>query len=411
MPYDAPDQPPVATPQDIADLEARLGGRIDTLAEQVASVPPPNPGTPSNVSPNGTRLLSSFAGGDDDSRLSAAIDWVKTQGVDGVKGIELDGGMRGPFKTGRLPVKGLKIVGARGMPTNQPKSGNPFPSGVKVIGDGGWWKTAPGVQVPDFALAYFSMNGQVPTGTTAGKLGNSLFESSAGADYQNAVFRDIGIANVRCGFGSPEQQALFTASTIDGWWNINNYSECAYCIGGSDSGFWVGQRPLLDSPTTIMKGKWHQRIAYLSKSIVGPAYHTAEGPAGALRVTGNDDVWDLEILSQVIEGRNKNAPNTAPVMISHEGGEAWYHGGCWNFSKGIAVFQCSGGRPFVESVCYGRGAGATYDYAETTPLFLVTGGELMVRTIRRGGAWKAGSRPLYKATGGTIDADSSVRAA
>lgn len=364
--------------------------------------PPGPPGAP-GASGGGTTIapmaglvhIDSFTGKTDDEKLDAAISYVAAQTNKPGINIARQSGPLDVTKT-RVPFKGLTIGGVPGVPVDQPRSGTPYQAAVKYRGTGFWIYSDTAV-VDDFRLYSVAVDGN----PNAGMIGNSLT-----GGYRDCIFRDIGAANFNTVLGNPTQQMLITACTFDGFWNMNNSYDSAVTIGGSDSNLWGGQRPLIDSPTTFMKGKWHMRLAYLSKSTVGAPYITAEGVAGGILFTGNEDVWGTTIIGALAEGRNKDHPSDG-VLVQAQGGEALWFGLNVNFGQGKGagpgIINVTGGRHTFDAVCYGRG-----NTAETMPLFNCTGGETRIRNVRRGGAW-TGLPGVKKSGTALVNADDSVK--
>lgn len=386
---------------------ATATGGVNALAGRVA-VLEARPTTGAG-SPAGKRALEEFQGtGNDDTAITNAMAFIAGLASDVAKPtITIGGkGVYGPCQVGRKPQDFFHLEGPDRI-TDQPKNTRAYACEVKVQGEGGWWKTAPNVTVVDFGLADFTVNGQL--GHT------SLLESSPGGDYRTCEFLSVGAANHKTIIGTPAAQLLITATTFDGWSNWNNCTDSLITLGGSDSKFFLGEVPLIDSPTSMMKGDWMVRLAYLSKSRVGSLYITAEGRVGGMLVTGNDSVYGTVIDMPTIEGRNQTADENGTAIMFDKGGEHLLLGGTvdnvmadpTNSALGVGgslgAIVVKAGRPTIEAVCYARDD----TVGEAVPFIYAAGGDTTVRSVRRGGPW-TGLPVVAKAAGATVRYDDTV---
>lgn len=347
--------------------------------------------------------LDSFAGADDDAKLTAAMSYVAAQTV---KPPILFSNRQYSFsQSGRTVFSGMKLTGAFGH-GNQQRAANSIPNDIRYTGTGTWWTMPAGSNVFDVGLYGLSFQGN----------SGSQFMATGTAVLWSSVFRDLGFNLWKHVLGNPSQSMNLTANLFDGWWNVNNAYNTSFTIGGSDNNLWM-QGMLLDSPNTTMDNTaYHMRVAYLSKTTIGPLYITGDKMSGVL-VTGSTDGSANPVTffgNGRVEGRNKTTP-TFGSCIRIDGGRVTFRD--WWIAYGASalnttghtgeggVITMTGGHALFDGCTYSRATSV----AETVPWIYQTGGELRVRDVwacADGGTWTG--KPVVRSLGGTAAVDTSV---
>lgn len=351
-------------------------------------------GTTDAATPYGVVFLDSFAGADDDTKLTAALTAVT--GDTYPRAIQLSARAY-TFNTARSAFDGLRIIGPDGY--SNPERGGGSKSTMRIaLGMSGAWITSNGTnyQVSLHNLTF---------------VGGSNSSVLAGTFYCLSM-KNIFSSGLRSVLGTQASKLLLTAATFSGDWEINNCYSGAFHLGGSDNTFWTNGM-LLDSSTAFntagaANGQYHLWLDGMEKTTVGPVYITCEGGWGGVWVSGsafgstsNNQGGPIIITGAKIEGRNAGAPcNGANVRV--DGGivtlrDCWVSYGMANtsaFGNGdLGVIHHSGGQLNV--------AGCTYDHAssvaETTPWVYTTSNAdcIVSSTFRasKGGAWTG--RPRF----------------
>jgi hypothetical protein len=223
-------------------------------------------------------------------------------------------------------------------------------------------------------------------------------------------------------FGSAAQQALFTASSFSGWWNINNSREGALNLGGSDCAFWVGDECLIDSPPATMGTttplKSHLVLSGQSKTVFGPLYITADVNS-AIRIDGGNQ-GQCVFQGTRIEGRNATTPSYGSLVRQTANAGTTFRD-CWfGFAMSApgstgrddaGVIHVTAGTLVVDGAWYGRATGV----AESVPFIYASGtAKVFVRNVQvqtGTGAPTWTGKPIVARLGSstaTVDADSTV---
>lgn len=345
--------------------------------------------------------LDSFAGADDDAKLTAAMAYASAQTV---KPPILFGNRQYTFSTQRTVYSGLKLVGGFGH-GDQQRGANSIPNDIRYNGTGTWWTVG---------------------GTTYDVyMGGLCFQGNSGAQFMatggnvlwTSVFENLGFNLWKHVMGNPTTKMLLTAVQFQGWWNTNNSYNTAYTLGGSDCNLWT-EGMLLDSPpTTMTAGAYHLRCDFLEKTNIGPLFVTADQNSG-IYITGSENNAQLVFTSGGrCEGRNSTTPCYGSNIRMDGGGVTFRD---WEIFYGYAnpassghtgeggVITVTGGRALFDGCWYDRATATT----ESTPWIYQSGGFVRVRntmTGAKGGTWSTTpGKPRVQSVGGVIDADSSV---
>lgn len=359
-----------------------LGNKVSDVDEQVAAIQVKL----ANMQGGGTS--SPFTGfifvdsysGTDDQKLIAAIGAAKASNL---KPLLILSAREWRFTQPIDAYTGFGITGPTWRSVEQARGGNPYPCIVKVSVSGGT-EASPQPWI------------RFQAGNTFGcYIGNLTIEGSRGSigigSVNNGVMwtttlHNLSWTNFACNLGYPGRKLLMTACTFSGYWNQNNHYVAAACIGGSDNSLWT-DGSLMDSPPSFRgtpSGDYHLILDYMSKTVIGPLYMTAEQGSGIRVLGGSSTQGNTIITGARIEGRNASQ-STYGALIRVEGGgltlrDCWLGYAMSNPSAGSnpadkAVIEVSGsGELILGSVQYGLANGVT----TATPLARATGSQATV---------------------------------
>jgi hypothetical protein len=363
----------------------------------------------SGASYTGGVTLESFDGATDDERLGNAMAYAAAQ-THKPSILLLENRDYGPFRTPRTLYSGFGLHGGPRF-ASQHRAAQSTPQRVLVNTPGAWLRM-PGGQTFDVEISRLSFYSQSATTDFLGGHASGVLWTS--------VIRDVGFSLFRHVLGSPATKLLITAVLFDGWWNINNSRSVAMTLGGADNVLWAGGLCLLDSPPHIAGNTpYHLHCSWLSKTVIGPMFITAEQAPAAVLVQGSPNAAGLIFQGTRMEGRNQNQPSYGAV-VRVEGGHTTFRD-CW-IAYGLAnpgasprsneqaVVQVLGGRVLFDGCYYARAGGS--GVSDQTPFVHASGASTRVRIRNVEVGHNGGSFsdvPRVRAGGGAvIDADSSV---
>lgn len=360
--------------------------------------------------------LDSFAGADDETKLTAAWTYLQAQTY---RPTLRFGPRQYNFTATRTVFPGLRMEGAPGY-GNAEKSAVNRPTEIKMNGSSlTWLDVAGGSSIFDVYI------GQL---TFVGKSTVQFMGSSDGTALYCTLMRDLSFSGFKSVMGSQSVKLLMTASTFDGYWEVNNSYNGAFHIGGSDNTLWVGGGMLLDSGTAFNSGsvgQSHLWLDYLEKTVVGPLYITGESGWGGIKVTGpaynaggSNLGGPLFLTGLRLEGRNAGAPCYG-ALLRQEGGsvvlrDSWVGYGMsapgsmtGRSPVDAGVVHVTSGALLVDGCFYDRATAV----AESTP-FVYAGGTSTVRvsnvlTGSKGGTW-SGKPRVTNGGSASVTVDSSV---
>jgi len=343
-------------------------------------------------------LLDSFAGGTDDLKLTAALTYCAAQTI---KPHLYFTNRTYTFTTmNRQVFSGMKLVGLGGMGDIQ-RSANSTPNDVFTNGAGPWLVMPATGSVFGVVIAGLGFRGNFST--------SEFFGATAAGVLWSSVIRDVGFSGYKHVLGSTATKLLLDGVLFDGWWQFNNCSSTAAHIAGADNSLWM-DTGLCDTPTSLATGFGsapHIWFDFMTKTHVGPMYITGRGVT-CLKIDGGTGQDGALVLcgNGRAEGHNADDPVTGANVIINGGGVTIRD---WSVNYGLAgpggVIMVTGGEVLLDGLWYCRATGV----AQTVPFVKQTGGDLIVRNIRRGfsgGTWSA--YPVVNRTGGTLHADDSV---
>lgn len=343
--------------------------------------------------------LSSFAGANDDDRLDAFAAWSKAQTYHGAI-CQLDEMRTYTFNRQHPLFNGFAIQGA-GRPQDQGRSSKPIGQLVKMRQTGDLFPLAQ-AQTFGTSISHLSLDGNA---------GNRLIDGHPTNVLWTSVLRDISCQNAGGVLGSSAQKLLVTATSVDGWWNVNNVRDRAFSLGGSDFYFQPSMFLLDSGPALMPASGYLGSFDNLSNAWFSNIYCTADGHS-AFRIAGGSNDNSLFIERCVMEGRN-SADDCPGALVRMSGGQASIASSRFAFAMqnpaatgngDLGVIHQTGGSLTIEGCTYQRDDGTP----ESTPFLYVTGtGRARVRNIIRAGSW-AGKPQVRQSVPGLIDADSSV---
>ncbi len=206
------------------------------------------------------------------------------------------------FTTQQLLFQGFAIRGGGLRPQDQARTGGGTVVTQKVkirCTTGNGW-----LQVPNGTIFGMSFEGLSMDATTSAS--NRMFEPNSSCVIWTTTLRDISYQNGPGIMGSTATQQPVDVLTFDGFWNLNNISDCTWNLAGSDN-FLSPSTMLIDSPITIMSDTGClANFTSMSKTEVSHLYLTAERHM-AMIVTGSNQPA-LTISNSTIEGRNTTHP-------------------------------------------------------------------------------------------------------
>lgn len=338
--------------------------------------------------------LSSFAGLNDDERLTAAMAYCAAQTYRGTT-ILLDEARQYNFAQRQPLYSGFSLMGGY-MPHDQDRSGNPQANEIYLRTAGGWFYLN---QPQTFSTSFKNL-------TLNGGASQRLLDGGSNVLW-TSVFRDITAVNLGNVLGSVSAKLLNTACVLDGFWNVNNIQQRAWVLGGSDTRL-AFSSALIDSP-----GGGFPNATYLleyssqSKTPTRNLYITAEANHSAIYI-GSGSSGHLTFTDCSIEGRNAGSPSNGRLVRVQGTNSRVTFRDCWfayamaNPGTSLGVIEANGGSVLLDGCTYARATSV----AETVPFFTATAGNHIVRNIRGS---NGGGKPVVRQTGtAVIDADSSV---
>lgn len=368
--------------------------------------------------------LDSFAGADDDAKLTAAMTYASAQTY---KPAIILGSREHQFNTARTIYQGFKLATLQPFPQHASIAGT-HTHLVKIGVAGPWLNATSSSAGRDasgflFGVGLHNLN-FYGTNAAASVLANDATTVLYCLDASN-----ISTNNLRHVFGTAAQKLLLTAGFFHGFWEVQASYRSAFIMGGSDNTFWP-DGCLLDSPDSLNPtaaggsgpGTAHLVFDYMDKSTVGPMYITASnnwtgiqvyGPA--YNTSGSVDGGPIIFSGLKVEGRNNGDPACNGAVARLAGGITVWRD-CW-LAYGMAdtaqiglgdagTVHSSGGDHTFSGSQYSRAAAI----AETVPWIRQTAGRIVVSEAiigKMAGAWAG--RPRVSTNGATsIVLDASV---
>jgi len=343
--------------------------------------------------------FSSLVGATDDIKLANFCTSYKTAAYKPT--LVLDELRAYNFYNQQLIYSGFAMVGAGRRAVDQGRTPTVLPQIVNINQPSlRGWLTLPNGNVFGLHLSGLSFNANATS---------RLFEPNESCVIWTSTFRDISWQNGPSLFGSSTAKQPMTASVFDGFWNVNNITEQAFCLAGSDCRF-VPSTLLLDALSTMPDSGFLMQTASMSKTTIANFYVTAEKHS-ALRIDGTQSM--LRIRDCEFEGRNAGAPCYGALIVAANGytqlSNSWIAYGmsnpALNGRSDGGLISVTGGTFEVVNCHTQRATGV----AETSPFVYASGAgtKVIVRNIV--GEGYAG-KPVVRAINGAVaDVDASVQ--
>lgn len=348
--------------------------------------------------------LDSFAGANDDAKLTAALTYAAAQAQ--IPYIQFPARTVSLNQGGRVPFTGMKLIGPNsdGPKNLEISSGKPVNHRVSL-----------GAGITTGTNALFHSTGQIYDIYVANlafqnNLTAQFWSQPAGTLYA-CEFHSLTFYGMKNVFGTPTQKALLTQVSFTGHWTVLAWNEQQFTMGGSDNEFWMGGYCNLNAPSgTGGAGRFQIEFSTMSKSNVGRIYNTAENGWLGTRVTGSGE--GLTFFGSTFEGRAAGNPcDGATVRV--EGGNVTFFAP-WlayamanptaNSGTSAGVIHVTGGNVVIDRPYYKRATAV----AESVPMVYATGATTKI-TVRSAAVLGWTGLPVVRAVAGaSATVDSSV---
>jgi hypothetical protein len=351
--------------------------------------------------------FSTFTGATDDAKLAAAVSYVASLSYR--PPVVLDENRMYTFNNAHPdPPHGWHLTGPLGGIGGNPEQStkNQSPARVTINYVGTWIN----LSVTKWNLRYSNIDWYGNTNCTwLNSPTQTLWRLQLGSNGFDGFRNVIGTYSSGC---------LMTGCDIYGSWDVANGSDTSFHMTGSDNNLFMDGM-YIDSPLTTADGRPHLWADYLTKTVIGPVYATAQNRWSGLYVTGSATWGNGLVLAPGSrwEGRNESVPSIG-ATIRIAGGGLTIYGAAINFGMTNAAngrgdagqIHQSGGNLVVRDCSHAR-ATAAVD-GQDTPFVYSTGGTLAVSGIQTsaqgGNTWT--DVPVVQMAGGNLlDADASVR--
>lgn len=340
----------------------------------------------------GQVALDSFTGANDDALLAAAMSYASAQTY---KPAIMLTNRQYTFTQPVTPYDGFALIGTE--PTHdQNRSGNVLGCVVKLTTNGAWLTWPSGTLIHNVTLSKLSFDcGSAATICTSG--GARMWKMD-----------DLSFQNGTSFLGNSTTNWTHDTCVFTGVWNVNNVSQTAFNIGGSDSRFSPTQL-LVDSPGNqfMADTDFLVRLTSLNTTNIQNWYVTCDRHSGFL-ITGGTSMLPNRITHCDIQGRNATTPcfgalircTSDTIIADNEFAYAMSNPSATGRNDGGAL-HFYGGNSLVTNCSYKLASGVS----ASTPFIYVESGA----TVRVSNILGDGFIPVVAAqSGATVYADSSV---
>ncbi len=338
-----------------------------------------------NWAQGGRVYLDSFAGANDDAKLTAAMTYAAAQTH--IPSIVFPARTSTFSTTGRTPYTGLRIVGPDGClgPKNIDVS-TTMPNHLitlNVGADASAWFVGGGDTYDVYMGGLAIQNGN----------GASQFWSHTTGTLYAAEFNSMTFYGMNHIFGSAATQCNFTQIVFSGHWEIIGGTGCQFYIGGSDCCLWMPGYCNMQNGGAVNADTYMMKFSTLAKTSVGFLRLICSGGWSGIQLSGSNAYGGVSFHGSTFTGTSAAAPSTAaPVSIS--GNDVSFHGCAFNYTttaNGVVV-QSGGSAAFF---------GPSYAPAASAPslfLYQTAGSAVIMAPCTAGGGnfpvrWSDGTTP------------------
>lgn len=269
----------------------------------------------------GMVALDSFAGANDNAKMTAAMSFAGSQTYPPYIFLDL---RQHTFTSGLgQPYDGFGMVGvARGW--SNVEKGNQYKKTPLAINIGAntFLNMASGDSW-NWHMEGFQITGNSTSTLVAGSGGGTLWAST---------FRNMTVQNLKGVFGNGSSKLLLDLCTVDGQWEILNCYDTYVNVGGGDvrGMFSDGGNFGCGSVAPPSTAAYQMIFSGYSKGWVGPVYISADNGWRGMKITGSQsNGYGFDINQAIIEGRN-NGSACDGNLLRIEGGSVNIFGGCIN---------------------------------------------------------------------------------
>jgi hypothetical protein len=314
--------------------------------------------------------LDSFAGANDDAKLTAALTYAAAQTYKPT--IQLPARSITFNTAGRTPYNGMRIIGPHGA--SGPKNIEVSPSNQNHIvnlnvgtGHNSWFNgttTYYDIYIADIAFQNGGVDGQFwhqPLATAPG--------------LYACQFHSLDFYGFQYIFGSPVTQCALTQVTFSGHWTVIGFVGTPFSLVFSDCDFWGGGYLNIGTLATAPSPGTPYITLNGGKTRVGQIYVTTINTWSGVNLVGGAGVAGA-IYSPIIEGTSAN-PAAYP-LVNISGGDWTIYSGLFDYVNPAAgvdgIITQSGGNLSLEHPRYLRYSGCSASF----PLVYQTGGTCMI---------------------------------
>jgi hypothetical protein len=360
----------------------------------------------------GTAPLDSFAGADDEAKLTAGMSYAGAQTHPPVL-TWTNRASAYDYTIARETYDGFRIMGANYGITNAELTDDNMVTKVQVNTNGTWLNVTGGGD---------RWNNLISGATFIGTANTTFLAGDSSTVWHGSQMRDVSFKNFKTIIGTQAQKMLMTTCLINGYFQVQGTYNGWFHAGGSDN------RLFLDGALTDASqayntagsatGQFFFWFDGMDNTKVGELYITCTGLWGGVKVTGvqynatpTSNFGMLTFGSGlIVEGHNATDPCFGSVMRVEGGlvkvrdvyvGRAMSNPSAMGHSpQDAGVIHVTGGYLLLDGCTYGRATSV----AETVPMVYQSGGNVRVlnaSVATHGGTWSG--LPRVTSTGGTIN--------
>lgn len=344
-----------------------------------------------NYAQGGRVYLDSFAGANDDAKLTAAMTYAAAQTH--IPTIVFPARTSSFSTVGRTPYSGMKLEGPPGCtgPKDMEIGSGNLPNHQILLSVGvdasSWFNGA------SLTLYNIYVGGLAIQNANAA----SQFWSQPGGTLYACQFDSLALYGMKHSFGSAATKCLCTQVIFSGHWVVAGGTGCQFYIGGADNCLWMFGYCNMSNGGSVNADTYHVKLETCAKTSIGYLYLTCSGGWSGLLISGSSAFGGISFHGGTYEGLS-GTPSTAPC-ITIAGGTANFHGGDFNYTTTAnGVIVQSGGNLAM--------FGPSYTPAATAPspfLYQTAGSAVIFAPINSAGGtvpvfWNSGTNQLSYTT-------------